>query len=266
MPSDRSLRLIQIVTEQPIENIESFVHALRSGSIGPESSVVELRRILIGPNETISLFRKILREWLDESLASCIQLADAMEAVSIYRSRMSLMPHAELVWSGPDVGHPTARKTFQVMNEMLQHASESVLIVGYSLFLRGDLAKDLLAKLGRLSSKGVQVKFIVDRRYRGWSGNGIEGHSIREIQENWISNTPMPQIYSWASEDDENSKLHAKLMLVDDRDLLVTSANLTGAGLETNLELGLRIQGDTARNCAEHFSRLINAGFFLDEV
>jgi phosphatidylserine/phosphatidylglycerophosphate/cardiolipin synthase-like enzyme len=266
MTSDRSLRLYQIVSEQPIENIEGFVRSLRSGTIERDSSAVDLRRILIGPNETISLFRKLLREWLDESQASCIQLADVIEAVSIYKSRMSLMPHAELVWSGPDVGHPTARKTFQVMNEMLQHASESVLIVGYSLFLRGDLAQDLLARLGRLSSKGVQVRFIVDRRYKGWSGNGIEGHSVREIQENWFSDTPKPLIYSWASEDDENSKLHAKLMLVDDRDLLVTSANLTGAGLETNLELGLRIQGDTARNCAEHFSRLINSGFFIDEV
>ena len=266
MTSDRSLKLYELVSEQPKENIDSFIVALRGGVIGAESTAVDLRRILIGPNETISLFRKLLREWLDASPASGAQLADVLEAVSIYKSRMNLMPHAELVWSGPDVGHPTARKTFQVMNEMLQHASKSVLIVGYSLFLRGDLAKDLLEKLGKLTSKGVQVKFIVDRRYRGWSGDGEEGHSIREIQENWLSDKPKPLVYSWASDDDQNSKLHAKLMLVDDRDLLVTSANLTGAGLETNLELGLRIQGDTARNCAEHFSNLINTRFFHHEV
>jgi phosphatidylserine/phosphatidylglycerophosphate/cardiolipin synthase-like enzyme len=266
MTSDRSLRLYQLLSEQPKQNIESFLVALRSGNIGFESSAVDLRRILIGPNETIAVFRKILREWLDESPASCVQLADVIEAVSIYKSRVNLMPHAELVWSGPDVGHPTARKTFQVMNEMLQHASESVLIVGYSLFLRGDLAQDLLVKLGKLSAKGVSIKFIVDRRYKGWSGDGAEGHSIREIKENWLSDTPKPLVYSWVSDDNENSKLHAKLMLVDDRDLLVTSANLTGAGLETNLELGLRIQGDTARNCAEHFLSLINSKFFNEEV
>jgi phosphatidylserine/phosphatidylglycerophosphate/cardiolipin synthase-like enzyme len=55
------------------------------------------------------------------------------------------------------------------------------------------------------------------------------------------------------------------VILVDERDLLVTSANLTGAGMETNLELGVRLQGETARNCSEHFANLMAVNFFTLE-
>ncbi|MFN8105307.1 MAG: phospholipase D-like domain-containing protein [Acidimicrobiia bacterium] len=37
--------------------------------------------------------------------------------------------------------------------------------------------------------------------------------------------------------------LHAKCAVADDHTALVTSANLTGAGLEHNMELGLLVRG-----------------------
>ena len=48
-------------------------------------------------------------------------------------------------------------------------------------------------------------------------------------------------------------KLHAKVIVADRHDALVTSANLTHAGLLENLEMGLRIQGAMAVRCGTAF-------------
>lgn len=172
---------------------------------------------------------------------------------------------AELVWTGPDEGNPRARRTFPVVNELLEFASRQVTIVGYSLFLSGSSAKALLARLGTLSSEGVNVEFIVDRNYAGYHGSNGAGHSVREIHEHWPANHRRPVVRSWTSPDGDGSKLHAKVMIVDRQELLVTSANLTGAGLATNLEIGLRVRGRAAAECADHFAGLTRAGFFATE-
>jgi phosphatidylserine/phosphatidylglycerophosphate/cardiolipin synthase-like enzyme len=265
MESDRARVLREIIANESIDNIDAFVHALRSEEITLASRLHDLQRVLVGPAETSQRFRAVLEKWPDGGEGTSKQLADTVEIASASMRQISQLPRAELVWTGPAVGHPTARKTYQVLNEMLRHATSRVLIVGYSLFLQGELAKDLLAELGRLSARGVKIEFIVDRRYRGWGDGGQEGHSVRQIQEAWVKNKPRPTIYSWADEQNEFSKLHAKVILVDERDLLVTSANLTGAGMETNLELGVRLQGETARNCSEHFANLMAVNFFTLE-
>lgn len=262
MDSDRNKALNEIVSGESIENINAFVLALRTGSVTLESRLNSLQRVLIGPAETAQRFRRLLEYWPESGNGTELQLADAVEVASKISHRMSQLPRAELVWTGPGIGRPTARKTYQVLNEMLRQASNRVLIVGYSLFLGGDLAKDLFAELGRLSSRGVKIDFIVDGRYSGWGEGGEEGHSVRQIRAAWPRNCVKPRIYSWINEENEASKLHAKVILVDERDLLVTSANLTGAGMETNLELGVRLQGETARNCAEHFANLMAEDFF----
>ena len=55
--------------------------------------------------------------------------------------------------------------------------------------------------------------------------------------------------------------LHAKAVIADGRLAFVSSANLTGSGLEHNLELGILIRGGPVpRRIAEHFTSLIAAG------
>ena len=55
-------------------------------------------------------------------------------------------------------------------------------------------------------------------------------------------------------------KLHAKVIVADRRDALVTSANLTHAGLLENLEMGFRVQGAMAGAVVRHFDLLIEEG------
>lgn len=263
--SEVAQSIFEFIQQVSIDDVDSLVRALRDGRISLSSGLVDIEYAISGPRDSASQFQHVLGIWKLLHGGDLGALAVAMEACAIAADRSMTPPRAELVWTGPKTGHPTARRTLQVMNEMLRRPMEEVLIVGYSIFLKGELAQKFVERLATLSSDGVAVTFIVDRRYRGWGPNGEEGHSIREIMEAWPTNTRRPIVYSWFSEEDETSKLHAKLLLTDNRDLLVTSANLSGGGLESNLELGIRVQGEVARNCGDHFKNLIRSKFFQRE-
>ena len=98
---------------------------------------------------------------------------------------------------------------------------------------------DLLAGL---SSTGVDVTFVLDRRYQ-------HGSNITQLKQRWPSARRLP-VYTWQNDEDAIAKLHAKILIADRRDLLITSANLTGYGMRRNLEFGLRSKADQPRTRA----------------
>lgn len=106
--------------------------------------------------------------------------------------------------------------------------------------------------------------FVVDRRYK--TPGGPQHHNLLELTSRWPASAPKPSVYSWSDEADEIAKLHAKVLVVDRRDLLVTSANLTGHGMEGNLELGTRTIGKPAERAHDHVKALIGAGSFHRET
>jgi phosphatidylserine/phosphatidylglycerophosphate/cardiolipin synthase-like enzyme len=70
----------------------------------------------------------------------------------------------------------------------------------------------------------------------------------------------MPSVFTWPeSPKDAMTKLHAKTIVADSADALVTSANLTYHGYEANIELGVRVSGEPARLVEAHFRDLIRA-------
>jgi phosphatidylserine/phosphatidylglycerophosphate/cardiolipin synthase-like enzyme len=59
---------------------------------------------------------------------------------------------------------------------------------------------------------------------------------------------------------DEHLKLHAKVLVADHIDALVTSANLTSYAMDRNMEMGVRVLGAPAAAIAQHFRLLIARG------
>ena len=61
------------------------------------------------------------------------------------------------------------------------------------------------------------------------------------------------------------SSMHAKCLLVDGTDLLITSANFTFHGLHGNIEIGARLSGSSALEARKFFSHLVDNGI-VEEV
>ena len=70
---------------------------------------------------------------------------------------------------------------------------------------------------------------------------------------------PDAEFYRWENLDTTHSAVvHAKCAIADESKVLVTSANLTGAAMDNNMELGLMISSPRlAGRVAAHFAALV---------
>ena len=116
------------------------------------------------------------------------------------------------------------------------------------LFRRPDPDRHRRARPGE--GAGVKVNLIFESPTHFPDGGG--GH--------FYSGHP---IYQWPTDQRPTPKalLHAKAVIVDGRDILVTSANLSNLAHQSSLEVGLLCRGGgIADRVQRHFDELISSG------
>jgi phosphatidylserine/phosphatidylglycerophosphate/cardiolipin synthase-like enzyme len=74
--------------------------------------------------------------------------------------------------------------------------------------------------------------------------------------------TDIPEIFSYKPKE-KSSVLHAKVLIIDDARILVTSANVTGSALNRNIEMGLYHSGKAAKDARKLFTSLIDDGYMV---
>jgi phosphatidylserine/phosphatidylglycerophosphate/cardiolipin synthase-like enzyme len=240
--------LAALVAYETPERVEALAAGLESGTIRLEASPARLRYLLPAGPRIVERTSELLTGWGGDETTLGAALRGALAVRLETEDRGA---RCELAWTGPTSEVPV-RTTNQLVDEMLGRCARDVLLVQYAVTTSGR-SNDVFARLGELAREGVRVTWIVDK---GW----VQGRSVRSIRQGWPERTPRPRVYSYTVEEDELAKLHAKVLIVDDRDLFVTSANLTGYGYAVNLEFGVRVQGTPAVRASEHFAALIRSG------
>jgi phosphatidylserine/phosphatidylglycerophosphate/cardiolipin synthase-like enzyme len=107
------------------------------------------------------------------------------------------------------------------------------------------------------AAAGASVIAICDR----------ERGAAQRLLERWPPETRRPRIFQDRQRVDvaPYASMHAKCLLVDGDDLLVTSANFTFHGLHGNIEIGIRLSGGPAAEARKIFSHLVESRV-LEEV
>ncbi len=137
---------------------------------------------------------------------------------------------------------------------MIKNAKKSVKIVGYSIT---EEAKNIIRLLEDVMNRNVDVTMVIH------SDN--ENKNLHTLKNLWTGKLK-PAVYTRLPKTgDVYFKIHAKMIVVDSSDLLVTSANLTWHGMTNNLEVGLRVRGVTA-NKADHLVEDLIKSKYLEEV
>jgi phosphatidylserine/phosphatidylglycerophosphate/cardiolipin synthase-like enzyme len=164
-------------------------------------------------------------------------------------------------WSGPDDVPLLDRKSLQAMYSVIDAAKEELLLTSFVVYNAGKLVEHLRLASGR----GVRITMLVeaDKAHGGkldYSGATAAG----------LSEIPGLSLYIWPLEkrkkgqDGQTGVLHAKCVVADRRDALVTSANLTDSAFHRNIELGVRITGgDVPREITGQFDKLIQGGTLI---
>lgn len=176
------------------------------------------------------------------------------------------VPRLEIVISGPDVA-ATARDTGVVMRQMFSRAKERVLAVGFAVKQGHSIFRSLAERLE--ANQSLEAVLCIDVR-RQQSDTSLESQVVARFAKHFVENewpgSRLPSVYydprSVAPIGSTRSALHAKCVVIDGYEALVTSANFTEAAQERNIELGLLVRSiAVVGQIEQHFTTLIQEGF-----
>lgn len=187
-----------------------------------------------------------LKHWLKNITPAVFnppQVARLLRAVGAGRAREQILA-PDLVVSGPDVaGVPTA-DTHSVVQSLFQEATTEVVLAGYAFYNGKALFERLHDHWARNPSMKVIFHVDVPRRYGDASSvEGIINKYVDEFRAKHWPWQPVPDLYfdprALESDSKTRASLHAKVVVIDRRKLLLTSANFTEAAQQKNVELGV---------------------------
>ncbi|CAM3505140.1 MULTISPECIES: phospholipase D-like domain-containing protein [Saccharibacillus] len=141
-----------------------------------------------------------------------------------------------------------ARDTVVVMRELINSAEERILITGFAI---SKYFRSILDSLGQKAKLGVRIEFYIDI-------NDIVLEMLEEIQDLSLKYENI-LIYRYKC---TASNMHAKVILMDDKRALVTSANLSYNGLINNVEVGVLLQGADVAQIRLFFEELKDRNLF----
>jgi phosphatidylserine/phosphatidylglycerophosphate/cardiolipin synthase-like enzyme len=172
-------------------------------------------------------------------------------------------PKPDLVWSGPEVPGLHARDTRRVYEEVLGCAERSIWVSTYAFF-DGPKAFEVLAR--RMESKPTLRVTLLLNIQRKRSETTASEQLVRRFADrfwktDWPGTSHPSVFYDPRALDLEGpgGVLHAKATVADDEAVFVTSANLTEAALDRNIELGVLIRDRAvALTICRYFRHLID--------
>ena len=137
------------------------------------------------------------------------------------------------------------------MLEGVRDAGE-VLLVGFAVTVEpGSVMERVVELLASAARRRANLSIVLH-------SDEDETTNLDNLLTLWDVFVKKPKVYTWRPPPEHPyTKLHAKCLVVDRLDALVTSANFTFHGLESNLELGLRVRGPQAGAIAERLDHLI---------
>ena len=190
-----------------------------------------------GTSNAVSMISRVFPEL---SMAQCKDfsqiIAEAMETGDADK--------VSLVVTAPPLFSINARTTMNVVQSLIGNAERNILITGYSL---SSYFLELVDIIIQKSQRGVFVKFFVNDLDKQPEFEKILRYKGRFLK-----------VYNYRQEDDKMSALHAKVISVDQKQTLITSANLSYHGQQGNIELGTLIESkQIARQIEDVFTKLI---------
>jgi phosphatidylserine/phosphatidylglycerophosphate/cardiolipin synthase-like enzyme len=232
--------------------------ALESGLLAAPYAQVSLRAVL-GTGED---YEQVVEALFELGRLGVSGPAAAAWIHTVERAA-SRTPKPDLVWTGPEVPGLHARDTRRVYEELLGSAERSVWASTYAFF-DGPKAFEVLAR--RMDERpALRVILLLNiQRKKGdttASEQLVRRFADRFWKTDWPGSSHPGVFYDPRALELEGpgGVLHAKAVVADDEAVFVTSANLTEAALDRNIEVGLLVRDRAlAASVSSHFRALID--------
>jgi len=171
----------------------------------------------------------------------------------------------DLVWSGPEVEGLYARDTRRVYDELVGSAKRSLWASSYVVYDGPRTFKLLAERMDAVPDLEVTLLLNVQRKYGDTtkSEDLVRKFAAKFWSKEWPGERTPGVFYDPRSLelDGPGGVLHAKAVIADQQAALVTSANLTEAAFDRNIEVGLLARSHAiAESLTRHFRVLIERG------
>jgi phosphatidylserine/phosphatidylglycerophosphate/cardiolipin synthase-like enzyme len=183
-------------------------------------------------------------------------IATALRAAGLAAAGERELEHVEVVWTGPAPPGVPVRLTSAVIADVAAGARSNLLLMSYAAYK----VPAVVAAIEAACKRGVVVDLVLESGAA--SGGKLRFDAFKafgDVAEN-------VRLWEWPLDrrpqlEKGHAVLHAKAALADEDTAFVTSANLTGLGLDENIELGLLVRGGpTPQRIARYVRGLMAEG------
>jgi phosphatidylserine/phosphatidylglycerophosphate/cardiolipin synthase-like enzyme len=250
--------MIEALLDLPSHLRDRLASALESGVLVVSSSAASLKSVM-GHRDDADSIVAALHE-LEQLGVKGPAAATWLRTITEVAART---PKPDLVWSGPEVPGLYARDTRRVYEELLGSADRSIWASTFAFF-DGPKAFEVLAR--RMEAKPMlRVTLLLNIQRKRGDITAAEQVVRRFADRFWETDWPgssRPSVFydpRALDVDGPGRVLHAKAVVADDEAVFVTSANLTEAALDRNIELGVLIRDRAfALTICTYFRHLID--------
>lgn len=244
----------QEILERFVDNISNlkinkFCDLLKNSQIKLSDDIFKIKRYLNLNTREEEYFLNILSNFSNES--DILLLLDLL--IKIKNIKNQIDENTYLVWSSPIKYHEKIDQTYSIFLKMINNANRSIIFVGYAM--TDDENEEIFKALKKATKeRNVKIKIIFDKATKAKKWGKWTKSPKKIIAKVWGDMEYFPEIYTY---DNPESSLHAKFLVVDEQEILVTSANMTDRAMTRNLEMGIKHRGKIAKDASEMVDLLI---------
>ena len=235
--------IVEIAVVTSYERLDSAAKKIEKLS---GASAIRRHPGIFGPNLSSEGWKVFVEAWEASPEVAPQAVAGALRTSARMSEMLDGGQKIDLVWTGPSSTFVPMRSTEQVMLELIGRATKSLFLVTYVNYG----AAKVIAALNDAALRGVTVKML------------LEG--TKDTTTKMAKSVQGATIYFWADDAKPSVSgktpptVHAKCVVADRGEALVTSANLTDHALERNMELGVHIWGGReSEQLHDHLNALV---------
>lgn len=231
--------LLKVIAELSLE-----LHPDRLSTVAAKIKTLDsveqfpLIRSSFGPNVDKELVDRMDWAWRNGGNISPSDVAAAIQGASAAATLRESCGAVELVWTGLPSGLVPVRHTEQVLCEVIEAAKRRLFLVSFVAYEVDVIIRALRGAIARQ----VQINVLLESSYK--HGGQVTYDSVKAMK----STLPSIDVYVWSSNrksfpEHLAGAVHAKCAVADGERAFITSANLTCAAMERNMELGVLVKG-----------------------
>lgn len=205
---------------------------------------------VVGTATAKAVVERLVDAWRATSVGSG-ELALMLLASSHAFENVSKHQSAELVWTGPTTPFVSARRTEQVLLQVIGVAKQNLFITSFVAYDVSTIVK----ALNDATARGVSISMLLESSQH--HGGSISFDVIGKMR----TLVPTAKLYAWRERAAPfaGGRVHAKVAVADGDVCFITSANLTGYAMEQNMEAGLLLTGgQIPRLLYDHLQALVD--------